>query len=139
MAHLILPRAEDRPELRELRNQRAEANGDRSELRNRHSILKRRRPIDMYIYIHVYISTIKTISSYLLETSVPPLPWKLNRALCLWASLGEDVKNLETCMYNPHNIWGIWDITIIYPKPYSIYLRGTIGGFGFGCLRSVVK
>ena len=23
-------------------------------------------------------------------------------------------------------IWGIWDLSTIYPKPYSIYVRGTI-------------
>ena len=33
--------------------------------------------------------------------------------------------------FNPpqvDRIWGIWDLIIIYPKPYSIYLRGTIEG-----------
>ena len=25
-------------------------------------------------------------------------------------------------------IWVIWDLIIIYPKPYSIYLRGPIAG-----------
>ena len=29
-------------------------------------------------------------------------------------------------------VWDIWDLFILYPKPYSIYFRGAIG---FCCLR----
>ena len=29
-----------------------------------------------------------------------------------------------------NRIWGLWDLIIIYPKPYSIYLRRTLGFVG---------
>ena len=34
-------------------------------------------------------------------------------------------------------IWGIWDLIMIYPKPYSIYLRGTIYPLGYLNLSSL--
>ena len=45
--------------------------------------------------------------------------------------MGTEAASLGSRMYSPPEvmrIWGIYgDLIIIYPKPYSIYLRGTIG------------